>query len=113
MVRLAVAMRAHGRGGTLLVVPSGHDRWRASILQPISYAIAPPFTALASLMRPGLERPDDVQWRTAVDRAVDTIAGLTAVDGATVLTDRLELLAFGAKIARRDGSPAVERLVLS
>ena len=31
-------------------------------------------------------------------RAVDAIAGLTAVDGATIMTDDYELLAFGAKI---------------
>src|SRR5262249_3442441 len=38
LVQLAVSMRAHGRGGLLLVVPPGSDRWRESILQPISYA---------------------------------------------------------------------------
>ena len=32
-------------------------------------------------------------------RAVDAIAGLTAVDGATIINDRYDLLAFGAKIA--------------
>jgi len=31
---------------------------------------------------------------------VDTIAGLTAVDGATVINDQYEVLAFGAKIGR-------------
>jgi len=35
------------------------------------------------------------------------------VDGATVLTDQYELLAFGAKIARREGSPPVERVALT
>ena len=34
------------------------------------------------------------------------VAGLTAVDGATIITDRYELLAFGAKITRRKGSPS-------
>ena len=34
----------------------------------------------------------------AVGRAVDGVAGLTAVDGATVITARYEVLAFGAKI---------------
>ena len=41
-------------------------------------------------------------------RAVDAIAGLTAVDGATVINDRYDLLAFGAKITRKRGSPPVE-----
>ena len=40
-------------------------------------------------------------WQDALSRAVEAIAGLTAVDGATVITDRYDLLAFGAKIARR------------
>jgi hypothetical protein len=39
---------------------------------------------------------------------VQHVAGLTAVDGATILTDRCELLGFGAKITRRKGSPLVE-----
>ena len=38
--------------------------------------------------------PDDLK------RAVDAIAGLTAVDGATIINDRYDLLAFGAKITR-------------
>ena len=40
-------------------------------------------------------------WETELGDAVDMIAGLTAVDGATVITDQYELIAFGAKIARR------------
>jgi hypothetical protein len=32
-VRLAVSMRAHGRGGSLLVVPAESERWRKSIVQ--------------------------------------------------------------------------------
>jgi hypothetical protein len=51
-------------------------------------------------------------WQDALARAVDTVAGLTAVDGATILTDRYELLAFGAKIVRRPGSPLVSRIVM-
>jgi hypothetical protein len=44
---------------------------------------------------------------------VDSIAGLTAVDGAAVMTDRYELLAFGAKIGRREGFRAVEQVVVT
>ena len=40
-------------------------------------------------------------------------APLTAVDGATVMTDDYELLAFGAKIARRRGAPPVERVTIT
>ncbi len=35
LVQLAVSMRAHGRGGTLLVVPAGVESWRESIVQPM------------------------------------------------------------------------------
>ena len=36
------------------------------------------------------------------------MAGLTAVDGATIISDRYDLLGFGAKIARKRGSTPVE-----
>ena len=44
---------------------------------------------------------------------MEAIAGLTAVDGATVLTNEYDLLAFGAKIARRKGSPQVEQVTVT
>ena len=52
-------------------------------------------------------------WHESLDRAVAAIAGLTAVDGATVLTDRYEVLAFGAKIVRRAKSPQVEHVTVT
>lgn len=113
LVELAASMRVHHRGGSLLVVPSTGDAWRESILQPIAYAVTPPFTQLASLLR---SRPADgplYDWHDAVDRAVQTIAGLTAVDGATVISDRCDLLAFGAKIGRRQGWALVQEVVVT
>jgi hypothetical protein len=53
------------------------------------------------------------RWQEEWGRAVDAVAGLTAVDGATILTDRYELLGFGAKIARRKGSPQVEQMTVT
>jgi hypothetical protein len=44
---------------------------------------------------------------------VTAIAGLTAVDGAVVLTDRYELLGFGAKIVRRKRWPQVEQVTIT
>jgi DNA integrity scanning protein DisA with diadenylate cyclase activity len=38
---------------------------------------------------------------------------LTAVDGATVITDQYEVLAFGAKIKRAAGRESVEQMVLT
>ena len=108
LLRLAVSMRAHQRGGTLLVVPAGSESWRESIVRPITYAVDPPFTELADLLR---EAPDGQAGERA--RVVEEIAGLTAVDGATLINDRYELLAFGVKIGRPDGRSRVERVILS
>jgi hypothetical protein len=46
-------------------------------------------------------------------RDIDGVAGLTAADGATILNERFEVLAFGAKIVRRRGSPLVNQLTLT
>jgi hypothetical protein len=113
LVQLAVSMRAHGRGGSLLVVPESNDEWRESIVRPIPYAVVPPFTELAELSRVKADEKHRRVWQDAVERAVDAIAGLTAVDGATILTNDYQLLAFGAKIARRKGSPQVEQITLT
>ena len=51
------------------------------------------------------------RWEDALGRAVDGIAGLTAVDGATLINSDHQLLAFGAKIVRRIGSPQVAQVV--
>jgi hypothetical protein len=112
-VQLAVSMRAHGRGGAVLVVPSGSEEWRESIVQPIPYAVVPAFSELAELMGMADAEHASRTWQDAVRRAVDAVAGLTAVDGATIINDRCELLAFGAKIARRDGHPQVEQVILT
>ena len=111
LIQLATSMRAHGRGGLLLVVPSASDAWRESILSPILYDIVPRFSGLADLMEADNEERPKQRWQDALRRAVDGIAGLTAVDGATVLSDRHHLLAFGAKIVRRRGSMQVDRVM--
>jgi hypothetical protein len=113
LVQLAASMRAHGHGGALLVVPAGSDAWRSSIAQPILYSTSPAFASLAELMRKHVKEEDERQWEGAVRRSVDTIAGLTAVDGATIITDQYELLAFGAKIRRPAGSLPVDHWVIT
>jgi len=52
-------------------------------------------------------------WEASVRKSVDTVAGLTAVDGATVINDRYEALAFGVKIRRAGGSAPVEQMVIT
>ena len=125
LVQLAASMRAHGHGGSLLVVPAGSENWRASIVHPISYSVVPSFSTLADLIRShdatittadhnhDLKEMREDLWEEAVPKAVDTIAGLTAVDGATVINDEYELLAFGAKIGRPEGAVQVERMVIT
>ncbi len=113
LVQLAVSMRAHGRGGALLVVPPGGDGWRESIVHPMLYAASPPFSVLVDLMAVAEDERRHHRWLEAWSRAVDAIAGLTAVDGATILTSHYELLGFGAKITRPGGAPQVEQVCVT
>jgi hypothetical protein len=113
LVQLAASMRAHGRGGSLLVVPQGSESWRDSILQHVPYSVSPPYSELAELLRLSPEERSQQIWQEAFIDAVDAIAGLTAVDGAALISDKYELLAFGAKIGRRDGGGRVEQVVMT
>jgi hypothetical protein len=113
LVQLAASMRAHGHGGSLLVVPGGGENWRESIVHPILYSVAPAFSGLADLMRQDVNERNQNLWETAVRKAVDTVAGLTAVDGATVISDQYEVLAFGAKTGRARGNAPVEQMVIT
>jgi hypothetical protein len=113
LVQLAASMRAQGHGGSLLVVPSGTERWRESIAQPILYSVDPAFSSLATLCKKKVDYDDRRQWEIEMRRAVDMIGGLTAVDGATVINDRYEVLAFGAKIWRPEGRTPVEKWVIT
>ena len=113
LVQLAVSMRSHGRGGSLLIVPAESDAWRESVVHPMPYSVSPPFREMAELMREtGVGRQAEI-WRDALRESVAAIAGLTAIDGAAVLTDRYELLAFGAKIHRRRGAAPVESVTMT
>src|SRR5215472_5278678 len=111
LVQLAASMRAHGHGGTLLVVPPGSDGWHESIVHPITYSVVPSFAKLAKLVRTQPQPENENEWQAAMRYAVDAVAGLTAVDGATVINDQYEVLAFGAKIQRARGAASVEQMV--
>jgi hypothetical protein len=113
LIRLAISMRAHGRGGALLVVPADTQLWRESIARPVLYSVDPPFSALAELMRNRDTGNADRPWTDALRSAVEAVAGLTAVDGATVISDAYEVLAFGAKIVRREGSLQVGNIIIT
>jgi hypothetical protein len=113
LLELAVSIRMHGRGGMLLVVPARSDAWTESILQPITYSVVPAFSGLADLIRQDAGGKPSRRWEDALGRAIDGIAGLTAIDGATLITADYELLAFGAKIVRRKDSPQVGHIIVT
>lgn len=112
LMQLAVAMRTHGRGGSLLVVPQDSRTWKDSIVLPISYSVSPSYSELSDLMRQPPEKRNERLWQEALIDAVEAIAGLTAVDGATVISNQYELLAFGAKIAPV-GNGRVEQVIVT
>ena len=113
LVQLAVSMRAHGRGGILLLVPHNSDSWRKSIVHPLTYSIVPSFSGLSMLMEQSEQELEKPHWQSQFRREVDSIGGLTAIDGATIMSERYHLLAFGAKITRAIGLPAVEKLSIT
>ncbi len=111
LIQLAVSMRAHKKGGTLIIVPSGSDEWLGSIRHPISYAVKPAFNGLADLIwkEKGLQNQNI--WQTRLKTEVDIIAGLTAIDGAIVMNDRFQLLVFGAKLTKLQGSDLIDQMI--
>ena len=111
LIQLAASMRAHGHGGSLLVVPNGQDTWKRSIVHPLQYSVRPPYTALADLLCHNNQDRDENRWVNAVRKAVETVAGLTAVDGAAIVNENYEVLGFGGKIRRAEGSAPVEQMV--
>jgi hypothetical protein len=113
LVRLALSMRAHGHGGTLLIVPEGTDAWRASVVDPALYPVVPSFSLLDELTGGNSPAWSPLPWQETFRRAVDGVAGLTAVDGAAVMTNRHQLLAFGARIVQAPGRSPVEEVVVT
>jgi hypothetical protein len=111
LLQLAVSMRAHKRGGTLLVVPNGTKEWRESISHPLHYAIKPAFSGLANLVKQ-LDKDHTLSnWQSMLSKEVDIVGGLTAIDGATIINDEYQLLAFGEKIIRKMDQPIIEQVI--
>ncbi|MFD2163542.1 putative sensor domain DACNV-containing protein [Paradesertivirga mongoliensis] len=113
LIQLATSMKAHGRGGTLLVVPAGDESWRDSIIHPITYPVVPPFCQLTDLMKQDESWRENKSWQAELNRQVESVAGLTAIDGATIISDQYEVLAFGAKIQRSEKSTNVEEVMFT
>jgi sensor domain DACNV-containing protein len=114
LLQITEAMHAHRHGGALVVVPGDDSTWETSI------SLAHKFRRFDGLQT-HLERmihevdttganPVDLEnyflgqyskMDQRVVRLVATVGALTAVDGATILTDSLDVLGFGAKIQIR------------
>ncbi|MBO0358353.1 hypothetical protein J0X19_10390 [Hymenobacter sp. BT186] len=109
LVELSAVMRAHGRGGLVLVVPPGSTRWQESIVQPMTYPVLPAYMGIAE----GQQEQARWKWQEDIRRAISIVGGFTAVDGATVITDDYHLLAFGAKVSRAETSAPVDKMVLT
>ncbi|HVG44222.1 MAG TPA: hypothetical protein VM890_05805, partial [Longimicrobium sp.] len=90
-----------------------HDAaaWRASIVGGLPDAVAPPFGALGALLARDAAERRGPAWGEALRRTVDGVAGLTAIDGATIVDRAFTVLAFGAKITPRRGSAPVDRVL--
>lgn len=113
LVQLAASMRAHGKGGSLLVVPSGSNSWQESIVHPITYPVLSAFSGLEEFIKLNDHEQNKLLWQSMLRQAVESVGGLTAVDGATIINDKHELLAFGAKIGRSWKSTQVDQIVIT
>ncbi|HEX8548857.1 MAG TPA: hypothetical protein VF691_17965 [Cytophagaceae bacterium] len=113
LVQIAVSMRAHKRGGIMLVIPSETQSWRDSIIHPMKYVVSPAYDGIYYLMEQDIRDRSQVVWQTALRSEIERVAGLTAIDGATLITDKYELLAFGAKISRKKGNSRVEQILFN
>lgn len=132
LLATARAMREHGRGGTLLVVPET-DEWKRFIRSPIPFtgganflesdydasqkpSLLTPFSELFSSLRKKKhvsQHKKLFRIRSQVERQCRHIARLTAVDGALIMTFDRYVYCFGAKIIPAEGQevPAALRVV--
>ncbi|MDP3479892.1 MAG: hypothetical protein Q8R88_08980 [Desulfoprunum sp.] len=117
ILKIAQQMRAHGRGGTILVVPENKN-WMQSIKAPIKYTGGANFLDAESKPMPmplddhaGLDQithlidemnlPHQKDWIRSwqqVQQQCNRIARLTAVDGALVMNFDRYVYCFGANI---------------
>lgn len=113
LVQLAASMRVHGKGGLVAVVPVGTEKYRESVVHPIKYPVTPAYSAIPELLALTETERNKLEWQEALLEAIDLIGGFTAVDGATIITHKYDLLAFGAKLTRAENSARVGQIVLT
>jgi hypothetical protein len=121
--QIAEFMRSLKCGGTLLLV-NQESSWTDSIYQPVTF-IGRPYEKIKNdiLYRDKILKQESNndpltshQHRSAredANKSLEVIGNLTAVDGATLVTFDLVVLAFGAKIRAKNVDHKPERLVIS
>ncbi len=120
--RITTRMLEHGHGGTILIIDEGR--------KPSSVDLHPSYThhgESCDILKNAAEADEKAKsgdasrgemtegrfaiWREEQrrrhDEAIDFVAQLTAVDGATIITDSLRLVGFGATIRTGDASDNV------
>ncbi|RKD12384.1 hypothetical protein BCY91_12095 [Pelobium manganitolerans] len=110
-IQLAVSMRAHRHGALLLVVPPQSDDWKQSVVHPLQYPVYPSFDALHLLLTSDTAMHNDQFWQLSLRNEIENIAGLTAIDGATVMSSQHHLYAFGCKIVRKAKAETIEKVL--
>lgn len=120
--QIAQFMRSLKCGGTLLLVNEGSS-WMDSIHQPVTF-IGQPYGKIKNdiiyrdkILKQELDKHPltSHQHRSAredVVKSLEVIGKLTAVDGATLVTFGLDVLAFGAKIRAKNLDREPGRLVI-
>jgi hypothetical protein len=109
---LVTAMATHGRGGILVISSESEPH----VARAGAYRMTRD-SSITSLLRLSrrIHRPDDVSsygfllrnaFLTEVQRMIEEYGALTAIDGATVLSSGLALVAFGAVL------PVAQRAVV-
>jgi hypothetical protein len=101
--KIVLAIRAHGHGGTLVIVPNNNRTWKESVHMDRLRFAGLPYDGI----KRDLEERDkafgmgDLAFERA-DKSLELLAQLTAADGATVVSQDLTVLAFGAQIKRKE-----------
>lgn len=118
LVEIALAIRAHGHGGILLIVPNNGATWRHSINMKLLRFAGQPYQEAKRI----LERRDmavrqlsglDLNLHDRVRQSLELIGRLTAVDGATLVNYDLDVLGFGAKIKPAKDEEEPDRVFIS
>jgi len=113
LVEVAVAMRRHGRGALMLIVPPDSHNWLKSIVHPINYLLDPAYALIPGNKKMQEKSDQSDEYKSRLRRAINSIGGFSAIDGATVMTKDHQLLAFGAKVARSNDGIPVAQILLS